>query len=421
MNKKITLVTCYFTALLILPLFAGFTSCDAGNREYPCLFVCSDTLESPYGLCTHINRKGDRYEFDTREKEIEMIHNVGAEWIRTDFDRGRFVSKEAKNEMVFTHFDKVMETVGLDKLGMLGIISRLKEMGQIDEWRNYVCQIARRYQSVSHWEIINEADSKYGKNGLLISDYVKLLKEGYFAIKEGNQESKVLISGLAHSMRPFMDTVFASGGADYFDIMNVHHYSNKRREPEEFIEFYNQLSDKMAEYKVEKPVWLTETGCSSAPNWASEEVQAQRLPRIFLISFACGIDKVFWYKTRSNELKEADKECHFGLWHKNYSPKPAYYAYQTLVNMCPDKSVRPKLRRQGDIYMAQWMRPDKKIVWAIWSQDKHRNVGLTIEGKYVCYDTMGNVVQLHGKTTDVSPSVVYIVGAKSVILENVSN
>ena len=80
-------------SFLLSILFSSVASCDAENVEYSRLFVCTDSLKEPYGLCTHLSRKGVKYEFNTRSHEINMIGSVGANWIRTDFDRGRFINK----------------------------------------------------------------------------------------------------------------------------------------------------------------------------------------------------------------------------------------------------------------------------------------------------------------------------------------
>ena len=51
----------------------------------------------------------------------------------------------------------------------------------------------------------------------------------------------------------------------------------------------------------------------------------------------------------------------------DYTPKPAFYSYQTLTKMCPDHSTRPRLVRYGKVYLASWKRPDRKKVWALWT------------------------------------------------------
>ena len=146
-------------------------------------------------------------------------------------------------------------------------------------------------------------------------------------------------------------------------------------------------------------------------------MQDNRLPRIFLVSFALGMDKVFWYKSRSNELSTDNVECHYGLWHKDYTPKPAFYAYQTLTRICPDKSIRPKLVRYGKVYMASWRRPDKKKVWALWTSKADKTISINVKGEYTAYNHHGSKLEILPDDVRLSPSVIYIVGARSVSVE----
>lgn len=212
-----------------------------------------------------------------------------------------------------------------------------------------------------------------------------------------------------------MDLLITKENEPYFDIMNVHKYANSRVEPESFISFYKLLNVLMRKARMDKSVWVTETGASTYLNGGvSEEKQAIWLPRIFLISFACGIDKVFWYKSRSREIDRYELEDHYGLWHKDYTVKPSFYTYNTLTKMCPSGSSRPNLIRQNEVYIASWVKSDKKKVWAIWNTNGDRIIGLNIKGKYSSFDCYGNMITLSTGRNLITPSVVYIVGAKDV-------
>lgn len=119
----------------------------------------------------------------------------------------------------------------------------------------------------------------------------------------------------------------------------------------------------------------------------SETTQALWLPRSFLISFAYGVDKVFYYKLRAYESSLTEKEQNYGLVHKNFKHKTAYIAYRTLVSMCPDKSTRPKLEKKEDIYYVTWKRPDGKYITAVWTLNCPKNV--TFATDFRCYDYLG--------------------------------
>lgn len=399
-------------------------SCIAENHEYLPLFKCTDRLDNPYGLCSHINTVGKGYEFDTREQELTMINKVGAQWIRTGFNWWSFIDSNS-NTLNFSHYDKVMTPVITHRKSMLGILMNLDDPQKINKWKEYLSQLVHHYrEDINYWEMINEADFIHKRVPSYRSiDYAKLYKVGYEVVKNTNPKAKVLFSGLADANSLFLDSIIQQGSEDFFDIMNIHHYANKKAEPESFITYYTQLKSKFVKLKIDKHVWITETGCTTANNWATEETQMLRLPRIFLISFALGIDKVFWYKTRSDELNKDDFHCFFGLWHKDYTPKPAFYAYQTLVKMCPDKSLRPTLMRKSNIYISKWIRPDGKVVYGLWTSQGNELVYLNVKGRFSCYDINGNEKRIQKQEVEISPSILYIVGGRKLKLniENINN
>ena len=139
-----------------------------------------------------------------------------------------------------------------------------------------------------------------------------------------------------------------------------------------------------------------------------ETEQARRVARIHLISYAYGVDKVFWYKFRSNEIDPYYSEDNFGMVHKDLSPKPAYYAYKTLIRMLPNGSTRPVLSIKNGIYMAEWNRPDGRRVSAYWCKDGFSYYQI-VANSYDFYDYMGKSLSLTDGRIKVSSGVVYAV------------
>lgn len=397
-------------------------SCRAEYEVFSPIFKCAPRLSSPYGVCSHINSKGVKYDYDTRKQELALIDSVGIEWVRTDFywwqlQRGRVGTYN------YQLYDSMMTSVRDGQKKLLGILVPPQNKKEYGEWGKYLDNVVARYRSHVHcWELINEADLR-SKNPIwswfTAKNYVDLLKQGHDIIKKKQHQSKILFSGISNIDSGFLDSVFSANVGGYFDIMNVHRYSPRSNEPETFIKYYERLGAKMEKYKLRKPVWLTECGCPTAQGWSTEQTQAERLPRIFLVSFALGVEKVFWYNFRSNELDPNDKECHFGVCHRDYTPKPAYYAYKNLIRMCPYKSTRPQLSRHGNVYLAQWKRPDGKKVYSVWTSKGQERVGVRVKGGYSCYNLFGHPVQdaVAGNAIEVSSSVVYIVGNKDLKLE----
>lgn len=145
----------------------------------------------------------------------------------------------------------------------------------------------------------------------------------------------------------------------------------------------------------------------------SEETQAKRLPRMFIVAFGYGIEKVFWYNLRALENDPNDTESFFGILHKDLKPKPAYYAYKTLVTMCPNQSTRPTLKMINDIYAASWRRPDGKNVTAIWTEATDKKINISFKGKIQVYNYMGETIHIVPKNFYASSGITYFIGYKS--------
>ncbi len=135
--------------------------------------------------------------------------------------------------------------------------------------------------------------------------------------------------------------------------------------------------------------------------------QARRLPRAFLISFAYGVDRVFWYHLRAFEKDYSDPESFFGILHRDFSERPAYVAMKTLVSLCPHQSTRPQLTVDGNKYRAEWNTPDGKRICALWTIDKPYSIKLS-EKPLSVLNHLGEQLS-NKKKIEISDGVTYLV------------
>lgn len=407
MNK---IVLCFFC---VVGLFA---SCKAEEVIYRPMFDCSKSLIEPYGIVAHISRTGPSFEYDTREKGLDIIKSASISNVRVDFDWTSFRRGYVRDSVSFEVFDKMMKSVCERHLNMLGVISNT-DTEHFPLWCYQTEMLVKRYkESVNYWEIVNEADLIFKKNpNYTPKEYVSILKAGYNIIKRNKNKSKVLYTGLdANAERSFFEETLKMGAASYFDIMNVHFYT-VHRGPEVLIDYYGVLKKKLSKYNIRKPVWMTECGYPTKGELSeTEEEQAIRLPRAYLVSFACGVDKVFWYNLKASELTENDRECHFGILHKDYTTKPAYLAYKTLIKMCPNKSTRPVLSQMDGLYLAKWKRTDGIKVVALWSSKGEIPIKINSKSRYKCYNVFGKEIAFSQDNTIVSQSILYLEGNKEI-------
>ncbi|MDR3260401.1 MAG: glycoside hydrolase family protein, partial [Tannerella sp.] len=155
----------------------------------------------------------------------------------------------------------------------------------------------------------------------------------------------------------------------------------------------------------------------------SEKAQADRLPRAYLISFALGIDRVFWYAqaTSDGPLTPENSEGYFGiLSNGSINPRPAYYAFQTLTAMCPNESTRPVLTEKEGAYLATWTKPDGVKAAAVWTPMAPLKVKLNVLGNARYYEYIhGTEIQADPDNFTAKPGITYIVGADVSFLENI--
>ena len=150
----------------------------------------------------------------------------------------------------------------------------------------------------------------------------------------------------------------------------------------------------------------------------TEERQAFFLPRSFIVAYALGVDKVFWNNYRSPEENPTDIKQHYGIVHKDFSPKPSHSAMQTLVSMLPSGSSRPVISLKGGIYTAHWKNDRGTDVWAYWCEFGEINAVLDWEGnleKSVKYS--GEEVIASKGETKAGEGCIYLVGPSKVTIE----
>lgn len=117
---------------------------------------------------------------------------------------------------------------------------------------------------------------------------------------------------------------------------------------------------------------------------SSEIKQAKMLTRAQLIAQQLGVAKLFWYEFQAPEHDDLDPESHFGMLHRDLSPKPAYLAYKTLIAQRPAGSLpldKPWKSADGALYHPQWKRPDGQAAGAVWAYKKPGLYKLTFSAK----------------------------------------
>ncbi len=130
---------------------------------------------------------------------------------------------------------------------------------------------------------------------------------------------------------------------------------------------------------------------------AGEAGQARYVARVLALAMAVGVEQFFWYEFRSPEDDPFWQEMHFGLTHKNFTPKPAWGAYRNFVLARPAGSVQtPGTWHDGkrEFYFPQWTRPDGVKAGILWKTGEPERRELRFDGDPIRFrDYTGRTVK----------------------------
>jgi len=152
--------------------------------------------------------------------------------------------------------------------------------------------------------------------------------------------------------------------------------------------------------------------------------QAALLARSYGVAMALGVERYCWYEFLSPEKDPYYSEEHFGVVHRDFSPKLAYAAYRAFVAARPAGSVQEGgVWREGrcGLQYPQWRRPDGASAGMVWAAEAGRAVcRLTFDAEGVTFtDLFGRPVEPLAREGNVSRVSVggeplYFKGAKLV-------
>lgn len=248
--------------------------------QTPYLFPCTNKLEDPYGVCCHITRT--HRDYNIRNLDLNKMKDAGITNVRSDFDDYSVWNGSTWTPTIFDNVLASAQRTGTTFLPILVDQFRKSTSGSQTAWNNlsqyleYVNYVTRRYKGrIPVWEVMNEIDwYQQNRSGYSIAEmahrYAKVLPDIANAIHTNDPQAKVMFSGISGVDNSFLETVFADNDSlgNCFDIMNFHFYDKREGGlhydvPETIIPRIELLYSKMQRYNISKPVWLTETGCTT--------------------------------------------------------------------------------------------------------------------------------------------------------------
>lgn len=305
---------------------------------------------TPFGIngCSwsHVGLNTENFDRQGGLKRLRVLKEAGVQWDRCDLWWGRI--EPEKGTFRWDDLDWVVaqyRDAGVQLMPILCYGSAWKSDAPVtDEERalygRYVFQMVSRYKDDIHvWEIWNEPNiTPFWTPRPDANDYAKLLKVAYEQAKEADPDCVVVGASTAGADLPFIETLLRAGGGQWMDAISIHPYqgdlgslSPDKGGLETHIRDVRKL---LVKYDCPMPIQLTEIGHRTTGTHGHTEVtedqQAAYLVRTHVIALANGVERVFWFNLQ-------DWDEYWGIVRKDFSRKPSFEAYQTMVKHLDNK------------------------------------------------------------------------------------
>jgi hypothetical protein len=253
----------------------------------------------------------------------------------------------------------------------------------VDDPRNtfgqFMLRMARAYKGqITTWVIWNEPDFLPGESGTWwtwsgnTADFYKLLKTGYRAVKEVDPSATVVFpattyfADAVHNRELFLARVLQEANKDpeapangyFFDAVGVNLYCSL----DAVYRVHGIYASILAQYQLQKPLWLTETNCpvyndKTVPEPAAGRIttdeQAAYLIEAIALARAAGYQRVGWYTMVDHDASSGIVD-RWGLLRADGSARPAYKAFEAARDYLSRSDVVVRLAPFGTATPDGW-------------------------------------------------------------------
>lgn len=290
---------------------------------------------------------------DDRGRDLDRMVELGASWVRFDFDWSRIESRRSDPD--WSTVDELVIDARQRGLHVLGLIAYTPTWARPDgtsdkappddpdEFARFVGDVLDRYGNhVRAWEIWNEPNvSSFWETGPDPEAYAELLVAASAVTREADPDAIIVTGGLAPALdRPgdeispaeFLAGIYDSAPLDSFDAVGIHPYTYPGfpSESQEWNTFaaLDDLRGLMVDRgDADRPLWLTEFG---APTGTGDRAVSESDQARMIDEAMAGVRDVDWagplfvYSLRDIEGGPADDiEANFGVLFADGSPKAA--------------------------------------------------------------------------------------------------
>ena len=319
----------------------------------------------PADVRTGRGRRLQNEDASTQAHDLSVDAAAGAKWLRVDINWAQ-IQDGGPSSYAWGPIDAVVQGAEANGMSVLGVIvytpgwdrpagSAATYGPSPSSYAAFASAAVAHYSAlgVNAYEIWNEENiSASWTPAPSPSAYAALLESAYPAIKAADPSATVVSGGLSpavtdgtnYAPADFLSDVYASGAGADFDAVGMHPYCWPANpgDPEAWSAWYQMYGTSTSVRSVMiangnggKLIWATEYGAPTsgpAGTFMTQAQQAQMISDAYALwSSYSWAGPLLVYQGRDQGTDTSSNENFYGLLNNDFTPKPAYAAYQNAV------------------------------------------------------------------------------------------
>lgn len=239
---------------------------------------------------------------------------------------------------------------------------------KIEDWRNYVRTVAKRYKGrIHYYEVWNEPNREGVYTGTL-DELLSLFQEAYQILKQVDPSNTLVgpsVSNRAGKGVDWLREYLARGGGEYTDVIAYHFYVGADKPPEAMLPLIRSVNEVKANAGLrEKPLWNTEAGWPKGKDFSADEA-AGYVARAYILNWAAGVPRFYWYAWDNHSwvslymTEQADRK----------TLTPAAIAYEEVQKWLIGSRMTNCQSNLENTWVCQLTREESYRGWIVWNSE----------------------------------------------------
>ncbi len=276
---------------------------------------------------------------------------------------------------------------------------------------DFVTAIAKRYPSITYWEMWNTPHDIKQWTGTY-AQLVRMTQDANQTIKKYIPGAKIISPangqmGWAYprgncTMADRLGSFLAAGGTKWIDIVGLHTYYDTV--PEHVVSVMQCYQSTMATYKISSlPLWSTEGAWGTNSSLPGATNQAGFLSRLYLLLWSSGVARHYWYDWNDENTGTLEANGKANTAGTAYTQVENWMSGRTMSTLCAEAT-------STGIWTCGLTGSNGYVAQAVWHPGSNKTY--TPASKYINYLDLSGVKHTIAKGASVT------VGIEPILLQN---